>query len=55
LSVYGYGIQKAIYDAKVKARDASSPRWGLGGFYASVVQPGVIRPGDPIVLLVEHA
>ena len=51
LSVYGPGIQKAIYDAKVDAGDPSSPRWALGGFYASVVQPGPVRPGDPISLL----
>jgi MOSC domain-containing protein YiiM len=55
LSVYGYGIQRAVYDAQVQAGDASSPRWGLGGFYASVIQPGTIRPGDPIILLEELA
>jgi MOSC domain-containing protein YiiM len=46
LSVYGPGIQKAIY-----ADDPTSPRWALSGFYASVVQPGIVRPGDPISLL----
>ena len=51
LSVYGPGIQKAIYDAMVDAGDPSSPRWALGGFYASVIQPGPVRPGDPISLL----
>jgi MOSC domain-containing protein YiiM len=51
LSVYGPGIQTAVYDAQVRAGDASSPRWGLAGFYASVVQPGIVRPGDPISLL----
>jgi MOSC domain-containing protein YiiM len=51
LSVYGSGIQKAIYDVKVDAGDPSSPRWALSGFYASVVQPGPVRPGDPISLL----
>lgn len=51
LSVYGPGIQKAVFDAQVKAGDSLSPRWALGGFYASVVQPGVVRPGDPIALL----
>jgi len=51
LSVYGTGIQKAVYDAQVKAGDPSSPRWALAGFYASVVQPGIVRPGDPVVLL----
>ena len=52
LNVYGAGtIQKAVYDAGCKARDASSTRWGLSGFYASVVHTGVIRPGDPVTLL----
>ncbi|HLY04775.1 MAG TPA: MOSC domain-containing protein [Rhizomicrobium sp.] len=47
LNVYGPGIQKAIYDAG----GHDSPRWGLTGFYAAVLQPGMIRPGDPIQLL----
>jgi MOSC domain-containing protein YiiM len=51
LSIYGRGIQKAMYDAQVKDGDPSSPRWALSGFYASVVQPGTIRQGDPISLL----
>ncbi len=55
LHCYGDGIQQAIYDPQVKARDYTSPRWGLSGFYASVIQPGVIRPGDPIALLFESA
>ncbi len=51
LSPYGPGIQKAIYDGEVKAGNFASPRWGLSGFYASVVETGVIRPGDSIHLL----
>jgi MOSC domain-containing protein YiiM len=51
LTVYGPGIQQAIYDAQVKAGDPSSPRWAMSGFYARVVQPGPVRPGDPISLL----
>jgi len=51
LNVYGPGIQKAVYDAQVNAGDPQSPRWGLAGFYASVVLAGAIRPGDPIALL----
>jgi MOSC domain-containing protein YiiM len=51
LNVYGQGIQKTVYDAGTKAGDASAPRWGLSGFYCSVVQPGTIRPGDPVVFL----
>jgi MOSC domain-containing protein YiiM len=55
LSPYGFGIQRAVFDAQVNAGDPTSPRWGLGGYYASVVQPGTIRPGDPICLLDELA
>ena len=51
LSVYGPGIQAAIFDPQVKAGDPTSPRWGLSGFYASVVRPGTIRTGDSIALL----
>jgi len=50
LNVYGPGIQAAIYDPLVKAGDPASPKWGLSGFYASVVTPGLLRPGDAIVL-----
>ncbi len=53
LNVYGPAIQKAIYDERVKAADPASPRWGLSGFYTAVLQPGTIRPGDPILLLEE--
>ncbi len=51
LDVYGPSIKQAVYDAEVKAGDASSPRWGLGGFYARVVHSGTIRPGDIIGLV----
>jgi len=48
LDVYGPGIQKAMYDARVVKGDPSSPLWGLSGFYASVIEPGSVRPGDPV-------
>lgn len=51
LSVYGFDIQRAVYDSEVKAGNAQSQRWGLSGFYASVAQAGTIRTGDPITLL----
>lgn len=53
LTPYGDGIGKAVFDAQVKDGDHTSPRWGLAGFYARVVQTGTIRPGDPIVLVEE--
>jgi MOSC domain-containing protein YiiM len=55
LGVYGPGIHKAVYDQEAKAGNAASPVWGLGGFYASVLQAGTIRPGDSIHLLDEAA
>ena len=51
LDVYGSSIKNAVYDAQVKAGDASSPRWGLGGFYARVFKSGFIRPKDIIELV----
>jgi MOSC domain-containing protein YiiM len=50
LNVYGTGVQAAMYDARVQKGDPESPRWGLSGFYASVVQPGTARPGDTVTL-----
>ena len=50
LNVYGPGIQAAIYDALTHAGDPASSKWGLSGVYASVVTPGLLRPGDAIVL-----
>lgn len=56
LNVYGVGtIQKAIYDLQVKAGDPTSPKWAMGGIYASIVRPGSIRPGDTITLMGEVA
>jgi MOSC domain-containing protein YiiM len=49
LDVYGASIKAEIYDARVKAGDADSPRWGMSGLYASVAEPGAVRPDDIIV------
>lgn len=51
LDVYGASIQKAVYDARVKAGNPDSPVWGLSGFYASVFEGGSIREQDIINLL----
>lgn len=48
LNPLGRGIQAALYDARVKAGDAATERWGLSGFYAKVISPGEIRTGDEI-------
>ena len=50
-SVYGGRIQAALYDARAQAGDTTSPVWGMSGFYASVVKPGILRPGDLVTLL----
>jgi MOSC domain-containing protein YiiM len=51
LSVYGKGIQASIYDARAMRADPSSDVWGLSGFYASVREPGIVRPADSITLV----
>lgn len=43
-------IQKRLYDARARAGDATSPVWAMGGFYASVVQRGLINTGATIAL-----
>jgi MOSC domain-containing protein YiiM len=55
LDVYGPSIKQEIYDRKVKAGDHSSPRWGMSGFYASVVEPGPVGPGDIIAVVAQLA
>lgn len=55
LNVYGPEIKNEIYDSKVKAKDPTSPRWALSGFYAKVVRPGLVFPGNVISLLSEEA
>jgi MOSC domain-containing protein YiiM len=49
LNVYGPKIQAAVFDALARDGDPASPKWGLSGFYASVVLPGMIRAGDSVV------
>jgi MOSC domain-containing protein YiiM len=51
IQVYGTEIGKAVYDDRVNQGDHTSPRWGLGGFYARVITPGTIRTGDPIEMV----
>lgn len=51
LDVYGEQLKKEIYDARVKAGDAESPRWGMSGFYARVLRPGRVRPNDIIAVV----
>lgn len=53
LNPYGLGIQKRLYDERVKALDPSSERWGISGFYACVLSPGTIKVDDIIELIDE--
>ena len=55
INVYGEGIANQIYDESVKAGDTTSPRYAVSGMYASVLLPGVIRPGDAMILMEESA
>ena len=50
LDVYGPTIKQELYDSRVKAGDPASPRWGMSGFYASVIEPGTVRVDDIIRL-----
>jgi MOSC domain-containing protein YiiM len=54
LDVYGAELKREIYDDAVAKGDTHSPHWGLSGFYASVVQPGLVRAQD-IIWLVDAA
>jgi MOSC domain-containing protein YiiM len=55
LDIYGSSIKQEIYDPRVKALDHTSPRWGMSGFYASVVEPGPASPGDIIAVVAQLA
>jgi MOSC domain-containing protein YiiM len=55
LDVYGGSLKDDLYDARVKAGDTGSPRWGLSGFYTSVVEAGAVAPGDIIAPVAQLA
>jgi MOSC domain-containing protein YiiM len=55
LDVYGPSIKQEIYDARVKARDYTSPHWGMSGFYLSVVEPGPVSTGDIVAVVAQVA
>ena len=55
LDIYGDTLKAVVYDRQVKARDHTSPRWGMSGFYASVVEPGPVRAGDAIAVVAKLA
>jgi MOSC domain-containing protein YiiM len=51
LDVYGETLRYEIYDEQVKTGDHASPRWGMSGFYASVLRPGPVGAGDIIAVV----
>jgi MOSC domain-containing protein YiiM len=51
LDTYGDTLKLEVYDKRVKERDPASPRWGMSGFYASVIAQGPVQAGDPVVLV----
>ena len=55
LDVYGDSLKREIWDKQMKAGDHNSPRWGMSGFKASVIEPGPVRPGDIISVVASLA
>ncbi len=55
LDIFGETLKLDIFDARVQALDYTSPRWGMSGMYASVVEGGPVRPGDIIALVATTA
>jgi len=55
LDIYGPGIQSEIYDQQVRELDTTSPRWGMSGFYAVVLEEGPVRAGDIIAIVAKLA
>ena len=53
LDVYGPSIKVAIYDREVKLGNTASSKWAMSGFYAAVVEPGIVRRDD-IIALIDH-
>jgi MOSC domain-containing protein YiiM len=51
LHIYGVSLKEEIYDERVKALDPGSRCWGRSGFYARVIEPGIVRANDVIVTL----
>ena len=50
IMVYGEGIVDAVYDLNVKKGNVHAAKWGRSGFFAEVIRPGIVHPGDPIAV-----
>jgi MOSC domain-containing protein YiiM len=55
LDIYGDTLKYQLYDKQVRALDYTSRRWGRSGFYASVVSPGPVGPGDIMAVMAKLA
>lgn len=55
IHVYGESLKDQIYDARVKDLDFDSPRWGMSGFYARVLEPGYLSTNDSVYLVTSGA
>ncbi len=55
LNIYSPALKYDLTDDLVQAHDYSSPRWGMSGFYASVVAPGPVQPDDIIAVVAKLA
>jgi len=51
LDIFGPSLAGEIYDPRVQAGDANSPRWAMSGFYARVLRAGPISTDDIITLM----
>jgi MOSC domain-containing protein YiiM len=52
LDMFGVGLKDELFDPEVKTQGPAAPRWGLSGLYASVIEPGAVRAGDIIAIVV---
>ena len=50
LDIYGSTLKNELSDDQVRAGDYTSPHWGMSGFYARVLRPGQVQPGDVIAV-----
>jgi MOSC domain-containing protein YiiM len=50
LDMYDESLKTEIYDVRVKALDPESPRWGMSGLYARVIEGGLVRVLDTVLL-----
>ncbi len=55
LNIYNSAIKREIYNSAVKNGDTSNFLWARSGFYAKVLKPGFVFPGNPIRLMSEWA